>query len=56
MIASDRVRYGGEPLAVVLADGPALAEDGAGAIALDLEELPPVPDWRVSGRSEILLP
>ena len=34
---------------------PALAEDGVGAIALDIEELPPVPDRRASGRGEILL-
>ena len=37
-------RYVGEPVAVVLGDSPALAEDGAGATALDIEELPPVPD------------
>ncbi|MGH7029958.1 MAG: xanthine dehydrogenase family protein molybdopterin-binding subunit, partial [Stellaceae bacterium] len=55
VIAADRVRYVGEPVAVVLADSPALAEDGAGAIALDIEELPPAPDRQVSGRDEILL-
>ncbi len=44
VIAADRVRYVGEPVAVVLADSPALAEDGVGAITLDIEELPPVPD------------
>jgi hypothetical protein len=37
------VRYVGEPVAVVLGDSPALAEDGVGAIAIDIEELPPVP-------------
>ena len=50
VIAADRVRYVGEPVAVVLADSPALAEDGVGAIALDIEELPPVPDRHASGR------
>jgi aerobic carbon-monoxide dehydrogenase large subunit len=55
VIAADRVRYVGEPIAVVLADSPALAEDGVGAIALDIEELPPVADRLVSGRQEILL-
>src|ERR1051325_5023513 len=55
VIAADRVRYVGEPVAVVLADSPALAEDGLGAIELDIEELPPVPDRRASGRHEILL-
>jgi carbon-monoxide dehydrogenase large subunit len=54
-IAADRVRYVGEPIAVVLADSPALAEDGVGAILLDIEELPPVADRQASGRAEILL-
>jgi aerobic carbon-monoxide dehydrogenase large subunit len=55
VIAAERVRYVGEPVAVVLGDSPALAEDGVGAIALDIEELPPVPDRQASGRGEILL-
>ena len=54
-IAADRVRYVGEPVAVVLADSAALAEDGVGAITLDIEELPPVADRRASGRHDILL-
>jgi carbon-monoxide dehydrogenase large subunit len=37
VIAAGRVRYVGEPIAVVLADSPALAEDGVGAIGLDTE-------------------
>jgi carbon-monoxide dehydrogenase large subunit len=55
VIAADRVRYVGEPVAVVLGDSPALAEDGVGAIAIDIEELPPVPHRHASGRREILL-
>jgi aerobic carbon-monoxide dehydrogenase large subunit len=55
VIAADHVRYVGEPVAVVLGDSPALAEDGVGAIALDLEELPPVPHRHASGRGDILL-
>jgi carbon-monoxide dehydrogenase large subunit len=55
VIAADRVRYVGEPIAVVLADSAALAEDGVGAIALDIEELRPVSDCRASGKNEILL-
>ena len=55
VIAVDRVRYVGEPVAVVLADSAALAEDGVGAIALDIEELSPVADRRASGRHDILL-
>ena len=55
VIAVDRVRYVGEPVAVVLADSAALAEDGVGVIELDIEELPPVADRRASGRHDILL-
>src|SRR3954468_24529171 len=55
VIAADRVRYVGEPIAVVRADSAALAEDGVGAIDLDIQELPPVPDRRASGKNEILL-
>src|SRR5712671_2825489 len=55
VIAADRVRYVGEPVAIVLGDSPALAEDGVGAITLEIEELPPVPDRQASGRGEMLL-
>jgi aerobic carbon-monoxide dehydrogenase large subunit len=55
VIAADRVRYVGEPVAVVLADSAALAEDGVDAIALDIEELPVVADRHISGRHELLL-
>src|SRR5246127_4015035 len=49
VIAADRVRYVGEPVAVVLAQSAARAEDGVGAIALEIEELPPVADRRAAG-------
>jgi len=55
VIASDRVRYVGEPIAVVLADSAALAEDGVEAIALDIDELPVVANRHVSGRGKTLL-
>jgi aerobic carbon-monoxide dehydrogenase large subunit len=55
VIASGRVRYVGEPVAVVLADSAALAEDGAEATALDIDELPVVTDRHISGRHERLL-
>src|SRR5271154_704478 len=55
VIAADRVRFAGEPVAVVLADGAPLAEDGVGAIGLDIEELTPAADRRTSGKNEILL-
>jgi aerobic carbon-monoxide dehydrogenase large subunit len=55
VIAIDRVRYVGEPLAVVLADTAAFAEDGIDAIVLDLEELPVVADRHISGCHQTLL-
>ena len=44
VIAKDKVRYVGEPIAVVVADSAALAEDALDAIALDIEALPAVAD------------
>jgi carbon-monoxide dehydrogenase large subunit len=55
VIVADSVRYVGEPIAVVLAHSAAFAEDGVGAIALDIEELPPIADRRASGQHDILL-
>src|SRR4029079_2544154 len=40
VLATDRVRYVGEPVAVVVADDPYLAEDVADQILLKVEELP----------------
>jgi carbon-monoxide dehydrogenase large subunit len=42
VIARDVVRYFGEPVAIVLADGPELAEDAADLVFVDIEPLPPV--------------
>jgi aerobic carbon-monoxide dehydrogenase large subunit len=53
VIAAERVRYVGEPIAVVLADSAALAEDGVGAIALDIEELTPVADFGATRGSAV---
>jgi carbon-monoxide dehydrogenase large subunit len=55
VIARDRVRYVGEPIALVLGDSAARAEDGVEAIALDVEELPVVADRYISQRRETLL-
>ncbi len=44
VIAADKVRFVGEPVAVVLADSPAAAEDGRDAVALDIEALDPIAD------------
>src|SRR5205814_6330986 len=44
VIASTQVNYVGEPIAVVVADTPALAEDALDAINVDIESLPAVVD------------
>ena len=55
VIAQDKVRYVGEPLAVVLAESPAIAEDALEAIEVDIEPLPAIADWRTSASDKSLL-
>ena len=55
VIAHGKVRYVGEPLALVLADSVAIAEDAANAIDLDIEALPAVTNRRESGANRTLL-
>jgi len=54
-IASEKVRYVGEPMAVVLAESAAIAEDGVDAVKVDIEELPAVVDRHASRKHETLL-
>ena len=42
VLARERVRYVGEPIAVVFADDPYRAEDAAELVTVELEELPPL--------------
>jgi carbon-monoxide dehydrogenase large subunit/6-hydroxypseudooxynicotine dehydrogenase subunit gamma len=42
VLARGRVRYVGEPMAVVFADDPYAAEDAADHVVIELDELPPV--------------
>ena len=55
VIAQTKVRYVGEPVAVVVADSQAQAEDAADAVEIDIEPLPPVPDRRAAQKNESLL-
>jgi carbon-monoxide dehydrogenase large subunit len=55
VLASDKVRYVGDPLAIVVADSAAEAEDAAEAVLVDIEPLAPVPDRHVAARNESLL-
>ena len=54
VIARDKVRYVGEPIAVVVAESAAIAEDALDAIAVDIESLPVVAD-RAAARSDKVL-
>ena len=44
MLAHDKVRYVGEPVAVVIADTQAIAEDAHDLVAIDIEPLPAITD------------
>jgi aerobic carbon-monoxide dehydrogenase large subunit len=55
VIAHGKVRYVGEPVAVVLADSTAGAEDALDAIRLDIEPLPAVVDSAAAASNSVLL-
>jgi aerobic carbon-monoxide dehydrogenase large subunit len=55
VIAKDKVRYVGEPVALVVAESAAAAEDALAAIALDIEPLPAVVDSAAAASNEVLL-
>src|SRR5215213_7274622 len=55
VIAADKVRYVGEPVAVVVAETQGLAEDALEAIELDIERLPALPDRHVAAADGSLL-
>ncbi|HEY1299459.1 MAG TPA: xanthine dehydrogenase family protein molybdopterin-binding subunit [Stellaceae bacterium] len=55
VIAERKVRYVGEPVAVVLAESPAIAEDALDLIRLDIEALPAAADWRTAESGDALL-
>jgi carbon-monoxide dehydrogenase large subunit/6-hydroxypseudooxynicotine dehydrogenase subunit gamma len=44
VLATDRVRYVGDPIAVVFAADPYIAEDAADLVTAEIEELPPLLD------------
>ena len=55
VIALDKVRWVGEPLAVVVAATPGQAEDAADRVAFDIEPLAPVASWQAAAQDESLL-
>jgi carbon-monoxide dehydrogenase large subunit len=54
-MASDKVRYVGEALAMVLADSAAIAEDALGEIVVNIEPLPAVPNHVIAAGNQTLL-
>ena len=55
VIATGKLRYVGEPVALVVADNPATAEDALELITLEVEELPVVADRTVAAQDRSLL-
>jgi carbon-monoxide dehydrogenase large subunit len=55
VIAHEKVRYVGEPIAVVLADSVAIGEDALDFIEVKIDELPPVADWTVAQQNKSIL-
>src|SRR5262249_38365496 len=55
VIAERKGRYVGEPIAVVLADTPAIGADALDAIRVHIEALPPVVDRNTAATGEALL-
>ncbi len=55
VIAREKVRYVGEPVAVVVATSQATAEDALELIRLEIDAFPPVADHIASARGEVLL-
>lgn len=55
VIADGKVRYVGEPIAVVLADSPAIAEDVLDLIRVEIEPLPAVSDRHEAATNDTLL-
>jgi carbon-monoxide dehydrogenase large subunit len=54
-IAREKVRYVGEPVAVVVATTQQVAEDALELIELDISSLPPVVDWETASSGASLL-
>ena len=55
IIASEKVRYVGEPLALVVAESAAIAEDALEAIVVEIEPLPAVATRDAARKDEVLL-
>ena len=56
VLAIDRVRYVGEPVAAVFAEDPYVAEDAADLVTMEVEELPPLLDAARRSRRILVRP
>lgn len=54
-LATEKVRYVGEPLAVVVAISPYIAEDAVSLISAEIEELPTVLNWADARDNQVLI-
>ena len=54
-LATDKVRYVGEPIAVVVATSPYLAEDAVALISAEIEDLPPIVNWERANDRSVLV-
>lgn len=54
-LASDKVRFVGDPVALVVAENAYLAEDAAGLVEVDYDPLPPIADYRGAENIETLV-
>src|SRR5882724_1220429 len=55
VIAHDKVRYVGEPIAIILATSVAVGEDALDAIEVRIDDLPAVADWTVAAQNKSVL-
>ena len=55
VVAETKVRFVGEPIACVVADAAAIAEDALAVIELDIEKLPAVTNRTMAGSVEVAL-
>ena len=54
-IAGDKVRYVGEPIAIVVATDPYIAEDASSLISAEVESLPPILNWQTATNRSLLI-
>lgn len=54
-LATEKVRYVGEPIAVVVATTPYIAEDAASMVSVEIEDLPPIVNWEDAVASRVFI-